>query len=100
MAITYAIQEAKFLRQIVSDLLGLKLKSVDLGVDNQGAINLAKNPVNHQRSKHIDIRYHFIRDEVEKGNVNLFYVPTQQNPADIFTKAVSQKLQAFNYIKG
>jgi len=101
MAITYAIQEAKFLRQIVSDLLGLKLKSVDLGVDNQGAINLAKNPVNHQRSKHIDIRYHFIRDEVEKGNVNLFYVPTQQNPADIFTKPVIQKkLQAFNYIRG
>jgi len=100
MAITYAIQEAKFLRQIVSDLLGLKLKSVDLGVDNQGAINLAKNPVNHQRSKHIDIRYHFIRDEVEKGNVNLFYVPTQQNPADIFTKPMSQKLQAFNYIRG
>lgn len=97
MALTYAIQEAKFLRQIISDLLGFKLKSVDLGVDNQGA----RNPVNYQRSKHIDIRYHFIRDEVEKGNVKLFYVPTQQNPADIFTKPVNQKkLEVFKYIRG
>lgn len=87
MALTYAIQEAKFLRQIISDLFGLKLKSVDLGVDNQGA----RNPVN----------YHFIRDEVEKGNVKLFYVPTQQNPADIFTKPLNQKkLEVFKYIRG
>ena len=48
---------------IVSDVL--------INVDNQGAINLAKNPVNHQRSKHIDIKYHFIRSEIQKGNVRL-----------------------------
>ena len=57
-----------------------------INVDNQGAINLAKNPVNHQRSKHIDIKYHFIRSEIQKGNVRLQYVTTEDNVADIFTK--------------
>ena len=51
---------------------------------------LAKNPVHHQRSKHIDIRYHFVRDEVQKGHVDLRYVPTEDNVADVFTKPVSK----------
>ena len=101
MSLTYAIQEAKFLRQLLSDILGVKENIVELGVDNQGAISLAKNPVHHQRSKHIDIRYHFIRDEIQNGNVNLFYVPTKENTADIFTKPVSHKrLEFFRYIRG
>ena len=50
--------------------------SVILNVDNQGAIALAKNPVFHQRSKHIDIRYHYIRLEIQNKNVELIYVPS------------------------
>ena len=53
--------------------------------DNQGAIALSKNPVNHSRSKHIDIRYHFIRDLVEEGTVILKYINTNSQLADIFT---------------
>ena len=50
--------------------------SIDQGksqirIDNQGAMNLAKNPVHHQRTKHIDIKYHFIRLEIQEGRVNL-----------------------------
>ena len=67
--------------------------------DNQGAIALGKNPVQHQRSKHIDIKYHFIRNEIQKGIVNLLYVPTDQNWADMFTKPITRpKLQIFQPI--
>ena len=52
--------------------------SVIMYVDNQSAIALAKNPVQHQRSKHIDIKYHFVRMEVQNGLVTLIYVPSEK----------------------
>ena len=59
-------------------------------------MNLAKNPVHHQRTKHIDIKYHFIRLEIQEGRINLEYIPTEQKMADIFTKAASRnKLESF-----
>ena len=61
-----------------------------LYVDNQSAIALAKNPVQHQRSKHIDIKYHFVRAEVQNGKVQLEYVPSEYNTTDVFTKPVSK----------
>ena len=101
MALTYAIQEAKFLMQLVSEFLSIDCNCVSIGVDNQSAINLAKNPINHQRSKHIDVRYHFIRDEIQKGFISLFYVPSNENVADMFTKPVSHKrLEYFKHIRG
>ena len=84
MSITNAVQQGKFIKQLLLDLISIDF-IVKLGVDNQGAINLAKNPINHQRSKHIDIKYHFIRDEIVKGTISLFYVHTSVNIADIFT---------------
>lgn len=89
IALTAAVQEAKFLRQLYHDMYGLQ-DNVCIHVDNQGAIALAKNPVHHQRSKHIDIRYHFVRSEIQSGIVNLEYVPTELNVADVFTKPVSR----------
>ena len=78
------------------------IDDVLINVDNQGAINLAKNPVNHQRSKHIDIKYHFIRSEIQNENVKLQYVRTDNNVADIFTKPTTRvKLEKFkNFISG
>ena len=74
---------------------------VTLNVDNQGAIALAKNPVFHQRSKHIDIRYHYIRLEVENKNVILCYVPSEKNVADIFTKPPTKRsIVKFSIIRG
>ena len=54
--------------------------------DNTSAINLSKNPINHSRTKHIDIRHHFLRDNIEKGTICLEYVQTEHQLADIFTK--------------
>ena len=69
---------------------------VTLYCDNQGALALAKNPVHHQRSKHIDIKNHFIRAEVEKGMIQLKYIPSDQNVSDVFTKPVTGvKLKKF-----
>ena len=56
--------------------------------DNQSCIKLTENPVFHDRSKHIGIRYHFIKDYVQKGVVKLEYIPTNEQVADIFTKAL------------
>ena len=49
---------------------------------------MVKNPEFHKRTKHIDIKYHYIREVVENGNLKLEYVPTEQQSADIFTKAL------------
>ena len=97
ISLANAVQEAKFLKQLCKDM-NIVSDDVLINVDNQGAINLAKNPVNHQRSKHIDIKYHFIRSEIQKGNVRLQYVTTEDNVADIFTKpATKAKLEKFKY---
>ena len=101
MSITYAIQEEKFLRSLYSDMTGNEKDSVALYVDNQGAIALAENPVHHERSKHIDVRYHFIRSEVDAGIVKLLYVPSEENIADLFTKPLSKnKMEKFKVIRG
>ena len=63
---------------------------VELLVDNKSAISLAKNPVHHDRSKHIDIRYHFIRDCVENGKIGVNYVPTGDQLADLLTKPLGR----------
>ncbi|XP_073362618.1 uncharacterized protein [Aegilops tauschii subsp. strangulata] len=61
-----------------------------LFVDNQAAIALSKNPVHHDRSKHIDIKYHYIRDCVEKGQVKVDHIPTRKQIADALTKALGR----------
>lgn len=62
---------------------------VVLYIDNRSAIDLAKNPVFHGRSKHIDLRFHFIRECVEKGEVVIKHIGTEEQRADILTKALS-----------
>jgi len=66
---------------------------IKIYVDNVFAINLAKNPGFHQRSKHIDIRYHFLRDQVGKNMIKLEYCISEDQIADIFTKPL--KIDAF-----
>ena len=76
----------------------IKFEVPVLYVDNQGAIDLANNPVNHQRTKHIDIRWYFIRDELKKGTMILSKVASADNLADINTKPVS--VQVHRLISG
>ena len=90
VALATATQEAKFLRQVLADLMDRPCESVCMYVDNQGAIALANNPVHHKRSKHIDVKYHYVRLEVQNEVVKLVYVPTENNVADVFTKPVTR----------
>jgi hypothetical protein len=65
--------------------------ALTLYCDNLKAINISKNPIQHSRTKHIDIRHHFIRDLVEENIVTLEHVTTEEQIADIFTKALDAK---------
>ncbi|GJS01107.1 retrovirus-related pol polyprotein from transposon TNT 1-94 [Tanacetum coccineum] len=65
-------------------------EKVPICCDNTSAIAISNNPVMHSRTKHIDIRYHFIRDHVLKGDIELHFIPTQYQLADIFTKPLDE----------
>ena len=69
--------------------------------DNQEAIALAKNPTNHARSKHIDIRHHYIRQEVSAKNIEIAYCSTVDMVADVLTKGLSkEKFQTLRKMLG
>ena len=86
IALVECIKEILWLVQHFK-ILGSKLESpVVIGIDNQAAIALAKNPVLHEKTKHIDTRHHFIRQAVKEGLIRLQYINTGDNIADILTK--------------
>jgi hypothetical protein len=69
---------------------GCEFSKVPLLCDNESAIKLANNPVNYSRTKHIDIRHHFLRDHEAKGDIALIHVSTDKQLADIFTKSLDE----------
>lgn len=92
MSLTEAAKEAIHLKQLAKDM-GLGCNTITLYNDNQAAQNLATNPIIKARSKHIDIKQHFIREAVINHDVKLVYCPTENMVADVLTKSLSgQKL--------
>jgi hypothetical protein len=79
-----------WMRQTLMDY-GYKLSKVPLLCDNESAICMADNPVEHSRTKHIDIRCHFLRDHQQKWDIEIAYVSTHNQLADIFTKPLDEK---------
>ena len=59
--------------------------------DNSSAIDISRNPVLHSRTKHIEVRHHFLRDNVSKGLIKLLFIPTENQIADIFTKPLGEE---------
>ena len=88
IALASAAQEAIWMRQLLTDLRNPLREPTRIFEDNQSAICLAKNPQFHGRAKHIGIKYHFIREQVEKGTVELQYCPTEEMVADMLTKGL------------
>ena len=86
VALSAATQEAIWLRRLLTDVGESLEDPVVINEDNQGAIAMAKNPVGHARTKHIDIRYHFVCEGVQNGAIILKYVATDEMIADILTK--------------
>ncbi|KAH9695610.1 hypothetical protein KPL71_022838 [Citrus sinensis] len=85
IALTEAVKEALWLKGLVTEL-GLEQESVTVNCDSSSAIQLSKNPKYHERTKHADVRMHFIRDKIRSGVINVIKIPTEVNPADMLTK--------------
>lgn len=83
-----ATQEAVWLRVLLDGMGFKQANATTIFEDNQGAIALAKNPAHHSRTKHIDIKYHYIRDAVSTKEIKLKYCPTQEMIADLLTKGL------------
>ena len=87
IALTEAIKEAIWLKGFVEELEGKELKT-EVMCDSQSAICLSKNQSFHERTKHIDVRLHFIRDIIAKGVIQVRKISTEDNPADMLTKVI------------
>ena len=90
IALSDAAKETVYLRSFLSELgcLNPNSKSTVVYCDNQGAQKLMRNPVHHARTKHVDIRHHYVREVFERGELNVEYISTNEMIADILTKGL------------
>ena len=99
MALTNATQEALFLEMLLKDFAVDTHRPIHISGDNKGSIDMTKNSSTNDRSKHIDIKHHFVREKYSEGIINVQHVPTDDNVADLFTKpATKPKLIKFQHI--
>jgi hypothetical protein len=89
--------QAIWLKNLVEEISQEKCDSITLKIDNVSAINLAKNPIAHGRSKHIELRFHYLREQVDNGNLSLMHCRSEEQVADLLTKAVS--VQVFQRLR-
>ena len=88
MSLSDACREVCFIQNLLASL-GYEVDKTTLFGDNKGSLCLAKNPQDHQKSKHIEVRYFFIRQKVEENRVKVQYVNTTDQLADLLTKALA-----------
>ncbi|XP_066323941.1 secreted RxLR effector protein 161-like [Miscanthus floridulus] len=88
---TTAACQGVWLTRLLSELKGKREGAVKIYIDSEFAIQLSKNPIFHDRSKHIDTRYHYIRECIEEGRVYLASIGTTEQLADILTKALARE---------
>lgn len=87
IALSEAVKEGVWLKRFAEEL-GFPQDTVEIFCDSQSAIALSKNAVFHERTKHMATKYHFIRDLIKVGEVQVLKIATANNPADIFTKVL------------
>ena len=90
MAACEAAKEAVWMRRFLNEIKEEPTGPISVYCDNQSAIKLVHNPEFHQRTKHVDVKFHFIRDQQEKGDIDVSYVETENQLADIFTKPLPE----------
>ena len=102
MACCAATKEAVWLSRLLADIRCLKVpQPITLGIDNAGTIYLSDNPAINERSKHIDVQYHFVRECVEVGKIKLSHCATNDQLADSLTKPLERvKHQRFTELQG
>jgi hypothetical protein len=90
IALSVAVREAVWLRKLLTNLFDHEMDSTIIHCDNQSCVKLSENPVFHYKSKHIEIKYHYIKDMVQRKAVYVQYLPTHEQIADIFTKPLAR----------
>jgi len=88
MDMTEAMKEAIWLQGLLDDLR-IEQDLLKINCDSMSAIYLAKNQVYHARTKHIDVRFHFVLEILDEGDIELLKIHTKENPADMLTNVVS-----------
>lgn len=91
VAATAAACQAIWLRRVLSDLGESQKEATNILCDNKSAVMLAKNPVHHSRTKHIEIKHHFIRELISKEEIRLEHCSTNEQVADVMTKSLARK---------
>ena len=92
-----AVKELLFLRQVWRFMIPVKgMPCFPVFEDNQGALQLSKNPVSNSNSKHIDVHHHFLRELVRQGDIVVNHVPSEYQHADILTKVLAFDLFAIH----
>jgi len=100
MALSDCSRQVVWIQNIFTEL-GLPVKPTRICADNEGGIFIASNPVQEQRTKHIDVRFHYMRDLIEQKQIDVVWVPTDENSADIFTKNLGYiKFEKFRSMLG
>jgi hypothetical protein len=90
-ALSEGAKEAMWLHNIMGEL-GIQLKCTKLFCDNESALNMSKNPVQHHKSRHFQLSWHFVRQVQEAGHVEVHYVRTALQDADVLTKALPARV--------
>jgi hypothetical protein len=90
IAASTACTQALWLARLLGDLLGRDTRAVELKVDSKSALALAKNPIFHERSKHIQVRHHFIRGCLDEGSIKASYINTKDQLVDLLTKPLGR----------
>ena len=91
MAASHSVKEAMWFRLLMADVDCMLDGATTIKCNNQGCITLAKNPKHHLRTKHIDVRHHFICEMIEDKVIELEYCPTEGMVADVLTKALARE---------
>ncbi|GMI84033.1 hypothetical protein HRI_002072600 [Hibiscus trionum] len=91
-AVSHGICEGIWIQRIMGELKMPHTRPMKLYCDNQAAESIAYNPVHHDRTKHVEIDRHFIKEKVESGEVCITYLPTKQQVADLFTKSLNKNM--------
>lgn len=97
ISLSLSVKEVLWLQCLLYDICDFQVKPTTMFIDNQSAIRLCHNPEFHKRTKHIDIKYHFVREKFQEGFINVEYVSTKDQLADILTKALSKV--TFEYLR-
>jgi phosphopantetheinyl transferase (holo-ACP synthase) len=90
IALAMATKEATYLKALLEELDYFNQSNIPIYTDNNGAIQLAKNPSFHAKSKHINVRYHLIRQKIADKTISIHYISTEEQLADGFTKPLAK----------